>query len=279
MSVSGKWLAVAIATSVCATGSQAAVLYSQTTANTGIAGLGAPVAVTDPSISGLDNCLATEGCMGFGSAVPMQPFALSFTVTPADLASIMGSTGSGMLTVTAARDIGVTAGGTPPATEFLVVSAEGGVSLGNLYQNLVSTVSSSIPGRCTNGPGAANEGPPVALDCGPNFDNDTTATESLPISQADFETFAADGTVTIVIDPTASVGRLKLFPRPWSSTAPRRPCRSRVRSPLSVLASLVWPRREGSAGSEAVCNNRTAERGVDGQGGSRKGASDVLAVT
>ncbi len=116
-----------------------------------------------------------------------------------------------MLTVTAARDIGVTAGGTPPATEFLVVSAEGGVSLGNLYQNLVSTVSSSIPGRCTNGPGAANEGPPVALDCGPNFDNDTTATESLPISQADFETFAADGTVTIVIDPTASVGRLKLF--------------------------------------------------------------------
>jgi hypothetical protein len=51
----------------------------------------------------------------------------------------------------------------------------------------------------------------VALDCGPNFDNDTTATESLPISQADFETFAADGTVTIVIDPTASVGRLKLF--------------------------------------------------------------------
>jgi hypothetical protein len=211
MSVSGKWLAVAIAASVCATGSQAAVLYSQTTANTGIAGLGAPVAVTDPTISGLDNCLATEGCMGFGSAVPMQPFALSFTVTPADLASIMGSTGSGMLTVTAARDIGVTAGGTPPATEFLVVSAEGGVALGNLYQNLVSTASVSIPGRCTNGPGAANEGPPVALDCGPNFDNDTTATESLPISQADFETFAADGTVTIVIDPTASVGRLKLF--------------------------------------------------------------------
>ena len=49
MSVSGKWLAVAIAASVCATGSQAAVLYSQTTANTGIAGLGAPVAVTDPT--------------------------------------------------------------------------------------------------------------------------------------------------------------------------------------------------------------------------------------
>jgi hypothetical protein len=74
MSVSGKWLAVAICASVFSTGSQAAVLYSQTTASTGIAGLGAPVTVTDPSINGLQNCVAAQGCMGFGSTVPMQAF-------------------------------------------------------------------------------------------------------------------------------------------------------------------------------------------------------------
>jgi hypothetical protein len=63
----------------------------------------------------------------------------------------------------------------------------------------------------------------VALDCGPNFDNDTTATESVGISQADFESFAADGTVSILIHPTIAgvdcqpagstcgVGRLKFF--------------------------------------------------------------------
>jgi hypothetical protein len=193
------------------TGSQAAVLYSQTTASTGIAGLGAPVTVTDPSINGLQNCVAAQGCMGFGSTVPMQAFTLSFTVTPAELASITASSGSGTLTVTAARDIGVNAGGTPPATEFLVVTGEGAVPLGNLYQNLVSTASVSKPGGCTNAPGFDNETPPVALDCGPNFDNDTTATESLSLSQADFETFAADGTVSITITPTPAVGRLKLF--------------------------------------------------------------------
>ena len=63
----------------------------------------------------------------------------------------------------------------------------------------------------------------MALDCGPNFDNDTTATESVGISQANFETFATDGTVSILVHPTVAgidcmpagstcgVGRLKLF--------------------------------------------------------------------
>jgi hypothetical protein len=199
--------------------SYAAVLYTQTTSDTGIAGLGPPVAVTDPTISGFLNCVASEGCMGNGSTIPVQDFTLNFAISPAQLAGITGSTGTGKLTVTAARDIGVRNGGTPPGTEFLIISGEG-TSLGNLYQNLVSTASPTIPGACTIN--AHNETPPVALDCGPNYDNDFTATESLTISQADFLTFAADGTISILVHPTAfnvdcfgdpfcGVGRLKLF--------------------------------------------------------------------
>jgi hypothetical protein len=217
-----------LATLSCAS-SYAAVVYSQTTTNTGIAGLGQAVAVTDPSINGLDNCVASQGCMGINvtpaNPVPVQDFTLPFAVTAAQLAAISAGTGSGKLTVTAARDIGIRnpgPGGTPAVgTEFLIVRGEGGTSLGNLYQNLVSTASPTISGACTAS--QHNETPPVALDCGPNFDNDTKATESLSISQADFESFAADGTVSILVHPTIAgvdcqpagstcgVGRLKFF--------------------------------------------------------------------
>jgi hypothetical protein len=230
MGVSVKWLALVVCAALCSQASQAAVLYSQSTANTGIAGLGPPVAVqptvlggTTSDIGGLNNCLASQGCMGINvspaNTVPVQDFTLTFSVTAAQLASITASTGSGKLTVTAARDIGIRNGGTAPGTEFLITSGEGGVPLGNLYQNLISTASASIAGACTTA--QHNEGPPVALDCGPNFDNDTTATESVGISQANFETFAADGTVSILVHPTqlgfdcntanCGVGRLKLF--------------------------------------------------------------------
>jgi hypothetical protein len=158
--------------------------------------------------------------MGFGSSIQVQDFTLGFTVSPADLASITAHKGHGLLIVTAARDIGIRNGGTAPGTEFLVATGEGAVPLGNFYQNLISTASATIPGACTTG--SHNEGPPVALDCGPNFDNDFTATEQLSISQADLESFAADGTVDVLIHPTAfgvdcnssstcGVGRLKLF--------------------------------------------------------------------
>jgi hypothetical protein len=214
-------LVLVIWTALCSGGSQAAVLYSQSTANTGIPGLGAPVAVTDPTINGLSNCLASNGCMGFGSTVPVQDFTLTFSLTAAQLANIMASTGSGTFTITAARDIGIRNGGTAPGTEFLIITGEGATPLGNLYQNLISTDSISDPGRCTTS--VHNETPPVALDCGPNFDNDFTATESLSISQADFEAFAADETVSILVHPTMAgvdclpagstcgVGRLNLF--------------------------------------------------------------------
>lgn len=200
---------------------QASLLYSQSTSDLGIAGLGPPVAVTDPMIGGLSNCTAGEGCMGVGSSIPVQDFTLHFSVSPAELASITGATGSGKLIVTAARDIGIRNGGTAPGTEFLIVHGEGNVPLGNLYQNLISTDSPSQPGRCTTG--AHNETTPVALDCGPNFDNDFKATESLSLTQADFESFAADNTVDILVHPTAfnvdcttpdsfcGVGRLKVF--------------------------------------------------------------------
>ena len=221
MRVSVVWLASVVCASLFAGGSHAAVLYSQSTANTGIAGLGAPVAVTDPTINGLSNCLASNGCMGFGSAVQVQDFTLTFSVTAAQLANIMASAGSATFTITAARDIGIRNGGTAPGTEFLIVTGEGATPLGNLYQNLISTDSVSDPGRCTTS--VHNETPPVALDCGPNFDNDFAATQSLTISQADFEAFAADGTVSILIHPTLAgtdclpagstcgVGRLTLF--------------------------------------------------------------------
>jgi hypothetical protein len=214
------------------TSSHAAVLYTQTTTTTGIAALGTAVPITPTvpggstsDIGGLLNCSASQGCMGVGSTVPVQDFTLAFSVTAAQLAAISTGTGSGKLTVTAARDIGIRnpgPGGTPAVgTEFLIVRGEGGTSLGNLYQNLVSTASATILNACTTA--QHNEGPPVALDCGPNFDNDTTATGSVGISQADFESFAADGTVDILIHPTkfgvdcttpdanCGVGRLKFF--------------------------------------------------------------------
>ncbi len=115
--------------------SRASVLYSQSTSDLGISGLGPPVAVTDPSINGNLNCVASEGCMGNGSTVPVQDFVLHFSVSAAELASITAGTGSSKLTVTAARDIGIRNGGTAPGTEFLIVHGEGSVSLGNLYQN------------------------------------------------------------------------------------------------------------------------------------------------
>lgn len=223
MRLSAAWLATALLGTLGWANGHAAVLYSQVTTDTGIAGLGQAKAVTDPSISGLNNCLANEGCMGFNvtpaNSVPVQNFTLAFTVTPAQLAAISASNGSGKLTITAARDIGIRNGGTAPGTEFLILTGEG-LPLGNLYQNLNSTASATIPGACTTGP--HNEGPPVALDCGPNFDNDTTATESVGLSQSDFEAFAADGTVDILIHPTqfgidctssatCGVGRLKFF--------------------------------------------------------------------
>jgi hypothetical protein len=232
MQLSGRWLAAVALATLCSTGSQAAVVYSQSTTTTGIAGLGTAVAVmpsapggTTSDIGGLDNCLASQGCMGINispvNPIPVQDFTLTFTVTAAELAAITAGTGSGKLTVTAARDIGIRNGGTAPGTEYLITTGEGGTSLGNLYQNLISTSSASIPGACTTL--QHNEGPPVALDCGPNFDNDTTATASVGISQADFETFAADGTVDIKVHPTMAgvdclpagstcgVGRLKFF--------------------------------------------------------------------
>jgi PEP-CTERM motif len=224
MRLSGWWLAAVVLATLSWTNGHAAVLYSQATTNTGIAGLGQAMAVTNPNINGLNNCLASEGCMGINvtpaNSIPVQDFTLTFTVTAAQLAAISAGTGSGTLTVTAARDIGIRNGGTAPGTEFLIVTGEG-TPLGNLYQNLISTASVSIPGACTTL--QHNETPPVALDCGPNFDNDTTATESVGISQADFESFAADGTVSILIHPTIAgvdcqpagstcgVGRLKFF--------------------------------------------------------------------
>jgi len=229
MKISGKWAWLLISASLWAGGSQATVLYSQSTSNTGISGLGAPaVYVTDPSIPGEKNCKADEGCMGFGSMdsmgnmVPVQDFTLSFSITPGELANIHANTGlgRGRLTITASRDLGVRNGDPPPGTEFLVIKGEGGQTLGNLYRGLISTESEMYPGRCTSG--AHNETPPVALDCGPNFDNDFSPNASLFISQSDFESMAADGTVSFLVHPTmfgidcntnalCGVGRLKVF--------------------------------------------------------------------
>ena len=86
---SGRWLALVVGASLYSAGSQAAGRYSQTTANTGIAGLGLPVAVqptipggTTSDIGGPHNCLASQGCMGINispaNPVPVQDFTLNF---------------------------------------------------------------------------------------------------------------------------------------------------------------------------------------------------------
>jgi hypothetical protein len=164
-----------------------------------------PAAVVNTNVSSFTNCLAAEGCMGRAGLVDVAggnlPNTISFTfsLTPAELAAVLGGAGTlGTLTVVASRDIGHKVGA--PADDFLTVAADG-VGLGSLFINTIDT--------CPAGErGAAYD---ANLICGPNFHTDVTASDFLSLTAANVLSFVADGTVQVVLDPSDTVGRLKIF--------------------------------------------------------------------
>lgn len=193
--------AAAALTSIVSAFSSAAVssvLYNQTLGTT-------PPAVvnSDPNFP-FTNCLAAEGCFGNDGLVDApggnlpDTFTFTFTLTPADIILINSTPDFGLLTVVGARDIGHKTGAV--ASDWVVASVDGS-PLGNFFQDAID----SCP--------AGERGTDYAqtLVCGPNFHTDVTATESLNISQSVLRAAAADGTIQIVLDPTDTVGRIKLF--------------------------------------------------------------------
>ncbi len=170
------------------------ILYDQTLVN--------PSAVVNPNVDTLANCFADEGCRGFGSTlgIPDVFAPLAFFLTPTQIAAISAA-GSviGRFTVVASRDIGHKVGAA--AVDFLVTTGDGGVALGNLFENTIDT--------CP----AGERGTDYALNvvCGPNFHTDVQGIDTLLISAANVLSFATDGAITFTMDPTATVGRLKFF--------------------------------------------------------------------
>jgi hypothetical protein len=171
----------------------AAPIFDQTLVNTS--------ATVNTNVGSLANCLAAEGCLGFGSTTPIPAvFApLAYFLSPAQVAAITGTTVSGSFTVVASRDIGHKAGAA--AVDYLVTTGDAGVALGNLFENSID----SCP--------AGERGTDYAIDlvCGANFHTDVQATDTLLLSNANLQAFAADGAITFTMDPTDSVGRLKFF--------------------------------------------------------------------
>ena len=164
-----------------------------------------PAAVANPNVSSFTNCLAAEGCLGraglvdtVGGNLPDTiPFV--FSLSAAELAAVTGGPGAlGTLTVVASRDIGHKVGAS--ALDFITVSGEG-VGLGNLFVNTIDTCPAGERGTAYD----AN------LICGPNFHTDVTATDALSLTTANITAFAADGTIQLLLDPSADVGRLKIF--------------------------------------------------------------------
>ena len=165
-----------------------------------------PAAVANPNAGSFTNCLAAEGCFGKGTNVDTPggnfPATLSFTfsLTPAQVASITGGPGAqGTLTVVASRDIGHKTGAAP---DDMLAAAGDSVSLGNLFANTID----SCPAGERGGAGY-----PADLVCGPNFHTDVTATDQLPIGTADIQSMVTNGTVDVVLTPSANMGRLKVF--------------------------------------------------------------------
>ena len=180
---------------------RAEVVYTQTIIN-GLA--------TVSTLNDFTNCRANEGCLGKAGQVfdaAGNPLAVgnladtifyTFTLTAGDISAINASPGgTGRLSMTAARDLGLRAG-EPVNTDFLVASLDGTL-IGNLFS---STVSTCPAGENFN---------PINFACGPNYHNDVTAVSSLDIASSLFLAAAADGIIDVVINPTDDVGRLKIF--------------------------------------------------------------------
>lgn len=158
-------------------------------------------AVVNPNVHLFDNCFESEGCRGLGSTLAIPPvFApLAFFLSSAQVAAITSTSVVGRFTVVASRDIGHKIGN--PAVDYLVTTGDGGVFLGNLFQNTIDT--------CPAGERGADYA--ADLVCGPNFHTDVQTTDTLVIGQADVHNFAADGAITFTMDPENPVGRLKFF--------------------------------------------------------------------
>jgi hypothetical protein len=217
------------------TPAHAAVVYTQTIVE--------PLA-TVSTLDSLTNCRDSQGCLGrtglvFDSAG--NPLAVgnltdtilyTFTLTPTDITAVNANPGgTGTLSMTAARDLGLRAG-TATNTDFLVTSLDG-TPIGNLFGTTVSTC-------------PAGENSPINFACGPNFHNDVTALSSLDVSGALFQAAAADGTINVLVNPTDDVGRLKVFSLTLQYAANAVPEGSSIWLLGIGLAGLVVVRRRNA---------------------------------
>jgi len=205
MSVKAERLCVVIGWLLYATlplgSARAEVVYTQTIIN--------PLA-TVSTLNDFTNCRANEGCLGktaqvfdaAGNALVVgnltDTILYTFTLTAGEIAAINASPGgTGTLSMTAARDLGLRAG-QPVNTDFLVASLEGTL-VGDLFGTTVSTC-----------PAGENFNP-INFACGPNYHNDVMAVSSLDIASSPFLAAAADGIINVLVNPTDDVGRLKVF--------------------------------------------------------------------
>jgi hypothetical protein len=202
-----------------------------------------PIAIVNPSPGLFTNCIASEGCFGTAGLVDTPPggnmpavFTVRFLLTPADIAAINGTPGTGRLTVIASRDLGPRAsangpldpvsGVTPPvafgtATDWLSATLDG-QPLADLFRTR-NAYSLENPSGLTyaNAPECpagerGGAGYPDLLNCGLNFHTDVRATQVIPIPGAALRAAASDGVIQVDLTPTlcagtSCVGRVKFF--------------------------------------------------------------------
>jgi hypothetical protein len=182
-------------------GAQAAIVYTQTIVE----------ALATPSfLDDFSNCRNNQGCLGktgqvfdaAGNALAIgnlpDTLLYTFTLTPAEISAINAQPGgTATLSMTAARDLGLRAGAAVN-TDFLSTFIEG-APIGDLFGTTVSTC-----------PASENFNP-IDFTCGPNYHNDVTAVSTLQFSSAQLLSAALDGSVSVLVNPTDDVGRLKVF--------------------------------------------------------------------